>query len=60
MVVDAKFAVKVVKWSLRKNYWIILIFEIFNFDDSVNFFFRKFCCNIIIYVEYVTESLLYE
>lgn len=60
MVAEANFVATVIILSSKTNYGIILIFEIFNFDNSVNFFFRKFCCNIIMYVEFMTESLLYE
>ena len=38
MVAEANFVATVIILSSEKNYGIILIFDIFNFDNSVNFF----------------------
>jgi hypothetical protein len=38
MVAEANFVATVIILSSKKNYGIILIFDIFNFDNSVNFF----------------------
>lgn len=47
MVAEANFVATVIILSWKKNYGIILIFEIFNFDNSVNFFSESFVVTLL-------------